>query len=112
MRNLLFIIFIISTTSHASIWDTLFPPKPFESSAQALVDVKEVYQYAVECANSPIPDGVDPLAPTKSPFSACVEAHELQSEFYKKYYISPESIKNHEIELYLSKIDNVWASLP
>jgi hypothetical protein len=112
MRHFIFFLLITSTTTaYAGIWDTLFPPKPYESSAEALQDIKEAYNYAVECTNTPLPYGSFPGEPTNSPISSCVTHHDLMGEFYKRYKISSESIKTRDISIYLAKIDYEWTKV-
>lgn len=102
----------MSSVTHASIWDTLFPPKPFQSSAEALSEIKDVYTIVYKCVTHPVPDWVDPLAATDKPFPVCEDAWDSYGEFKQRYEITPESAKSPIILEYLKKIGSLWTSLP
>lgn len=103
---LLCLLSLIPQKANSSIWDTLFPPSPYSSEEEAIEDAKNILKYTSQCqyvsCKSTAPRGV----PSDNIIRSC-ELMSINSEkFYKKYSVSPGSVKTPHVQWYLDKISD------
>lgn len=105
LKRIAFLIFSVcfSCLVNASVWDTLFPPKPFKSEEEALIDAKKMLKYASQCRYVSCTSSSPKGGPADKPIRSCRLMKESQTDFFKRYKVSPNRIKTKHVSWYIDK---------